>query len=175
MPPELRKKRTYFLLSIALFCGGVVASAVGPFLPEIVELSSAFFFSGAVYFLLCTQKDKLKRSTIYVLWCIITAFLGVLFLELELHVAEWLGGAGMMYPFIAFFLALFAFANILVTGEIIRLSGIAKILLILLAGWMFGRLGVLELEMLRHKSCIPYTEQTQSPSNFSNEDSNDIP
>ncbi len=169
------KRKTFYLLSVVFFCGGAVAVAIGRFLPEIVELSAAFLLSGAIYFLLNTQRDKLKRSTIYVLWCIITAFLGVLFLELGIHIADWLGNATLMYPFIAFFLALFAFAYIIFTGEIIKLSGIAKILLILLAAWMFGRLGVLELEMLRRKSSIPYTEQTQSQSTLSNGDQNDLP
>jgi hypothetical protein len=151
---------------------GVVSFLLGQVLPEIVGFASPFLFSASVYLALRTHKDKLKNSTIYVTWAIITAFMGVVFLELGIHVEEWLGYTTLFYPIIAFFLSLFAFGYILVTGEIIKLSGIAKILLLLIAAWMFGRLGVLELDVYMQKSQNMDSVQVQSPSAPINEEQN---
>ncbi len=168
----LRKRSSFFLWPIVLSCVGAVALLLGQVLLETIGFAAPFLFSASVYLLLVAQKEKLQRSTIFVLWAIITAFLGVLFLELGIHVKEWLGDTTLIYPFIAFLLSLFAFAHILITGEILKLSGIAKILLLLVAAWLFGRLGVLELEMLRKESQNMNSVQVQSPSTLCNEDQN---
>jgi len=179
-----------------LLCSGIATTIMGVFLPKIFGLTSTsdlnptapsavevlcgifglvtpFLFGAAIYFLLNTQKEKLKRSTIYILWSVGTAFLSVLFLEMGLHIDESLGG-GLPYLYIIAFAALLAFANIIVTGEILKLSGIAKILLLLVAGWMLGRLGVLELERVRQESHKLHSVQVQSPIAPPQGDQNDL-
>ena len=159
-----RKSSRSVLWFILLSGGGIIAMMLGAVLHETLGLATPFLFSGSVYLLLNTQKEKLKRSTIYVSWSEITAFLGVLFLELGAHIDECLGGGVLLYLYIAVLAALFAFANIITSGEILKFSGIAKILVLVAVAWMFGRLAALELERVRYESHSSRSVQVQSPS-----------
>jgi len=187
--------KSVFLFKLFLF-SGIATTMVGVFLDKMFGLTSTpdfnptspsaievlcyifalvtpFLFGAAIYFLLNTQKEKLKRSTIYVLWSIGTAFLSVFFLEIGLHINESLGGV-LPYLCIIAFTALLAVVNIIATGEILKLSGVAKILLLLVAGWMLGRLAVLELERVRQESHKLHSVQVQSPIAPPQGDQNDL-
>lgn len=159
-----RKSSRFVLWFILLSGGGIAAMMLGAVLHETLGLAAPFLFSGSVYLLLNTQKEKLKRSTIYVSWSVVTAFLGMLFLELGAHIDECLGCGVLLYPYIAVFASLLALANIITSGEILKFSGIAKILVLVAVAWMFGRLAVLELERVRHESHSSRSVQVQSPS-----------
>jgi hypothetical protein len=190
-----KDNRSFYWFKLLLYCG-ISISILGVFLHRIfgqapppdlnltvpnnimilLTIFSSivpFLYGGSIYFLLNTQKDNLRRSTIYVLWSIFTAFLSVFFLELGLYIDASLG-ASILYFYIIGFAALLAIANIIATGEIIKLSGIAKIILLLVVVYIFGRLGVLELDKVRRESHISHSVQIQSQGTLSQEDQNNL-
>ena len=163
-----RRKRIF--TKVAVFCGiaGAVFLVLAANMHELFGIASLPLFVGAIFLWVKTQEKKMVRSTIYVIASIITGSIGVLFLILGLYVHPVFDyGAFLLYFHAAF--GVFSFVIIIASGEIFKISGIVKILLLLTIGCLIARVTVVTLEGIREKNssaCTPIKHVTSSPGNF---------
>ena len=139
------------VISIILILCGILFLVLGASLHELYGVVSPAFFVPATVLFVKTQKGKITLSTFYITATIITGSIGVLFMILGLHVHPVFNyGCILMYFCAAF--GGYCFIIIIASGEILRISGIVKVILLLVFAILFARIAVVTLEGYRHKS-----------------------
>lgn len=165
---QRRRKRIF--TKVAVFCGiaGAVFLVLAACIHELFVVVSSPLFIGAIFCGVKTQEKKMAGSTIYIIASIITGSVGLLFLILGLYVHPVFDyGAFLLYFHAAF--GIYSFVIIIASGEIFKISGIVKILLLLTIGCLIARVTVVTLEGIREKNssaCTFIKHVTRSPGNF---------
>ncbi|MBW8042154.1 MAG: hypothetical protein FVQ85_19440 [Planctomycetes bacterium] len=141
------------LASISVFFSlcGTIFLILGASLHELYGVASPVFFVAAVVLLAKRRKGKTARSTFYITASIITGSIGIFFLILGLHVHPVLKYGSILLYFCAAFVV-YCFVIIIASGEIVRISGIVKVILLLVFAILFARIAVVTLEGFRRKS-----------------------
>jgi len=151
------------VISIILILCGILFLVLGASLHELYGVVSPAFFVPATVLFVKTQKGKITLSTIYTIASVITGPVGAVFLILGLHVHPVFAyGALLLYFYAAF--AVYCFVIIIADGEIIKISGIVKVVLLLIISVLIGRIVVVTLEGFRHESrkALASQEQTET-------------
>ncbi len=151
------------VISIILILCGILFLVLGASLHELYGVVSPAFFVPATVLFAKTQKGKLTRSTVYTIASIITGSVGAVFMILGLHVHPVFAYGALLLYFCAAF-AIYCFVIIIASGEILKISGILKVVLLLIIGITLARIVVVTLEGVRRESrkALASQEQTET-------------
>ena len=154
-------KRFLASFSIIFILCGILFLILGASVHELYSVISPAFFVAATLLLIKTQQAKIKRSTGYITASIITGSVGVLFLILGLYVHPVFAyGASLLYLYAGF--GVYSFVIIIASGEILKISGIVKVVLLLIITIIIARIAVVTLEKVRHESWKAHMSQEQT-------------
>ncbi len=154
MSAQYKNQKTVKLLtsiSVLFSLCGTIFLILGASLHELYGVASPVFFIAAVVILVKTRKGKTALSTFYITATIITGSIGSFFIILGLHVHP-VFDYGFILLYICAAFGGYCFIIIIASGEILRISGIVKVILLLVFAILFARIAVMTLEGYRHKS-----------------------
>lgn len=162
-----RHRSNKILWSLVCVIAGVVLGFLSAIVHPIFSGVNPAFFVAAIILALLTIEPRIRRSTVLITASILTGALatGITLMGVYIHPVFQHAGGPLIYVAIACALGLLGFARIVASLEIIRLSGILKLVILFAAGMALARLTVGVLESLRHKShaAVFSEEQAQKP------------
>ncbi|MCD6340926.1 MAG: hypothetical protein J7L51_03145 [Desulfurococcales archaeon] len=161
-----KKSKVFFALlyaCIAVACLALAGTPVEVF--DVLGAIGDLFAISAIILAAQSQRGKLRRSSPYLLASIALGCYGVLHMALA-HVTDVFSPNATILVFVvAFLMGLMSLTRILSTGEILRPSGIGKVILLLVIGFMtvsfVGRL-LERARMESRKALAPETKVLRS-------------
>jgi hypothetical protein len=145
-----------FLYITSIGCAILVALCIslGISINEIFGLPAGIFFVLGIIFAADTQKHKMKRATFYTIMSFLFFCFGSLFVTLGEHV-HFAFGAGVILLYAAgAWACIMTFRMMLVDEEIIKISGIFKLICLILIVSLSMKYMVWRLNKVRQKSFI---------------------
>ena len=155
-------------VSIIFSLCGTIFLILGASLHELYGVASPVFFIVAVGLLAKTRKAKTALSTFYITASIITGSIGAFFMIIGLHVHPVFNYGGILLYLCAAF-GVYCFIIIIASGEILKISGILKVILLIVFAILFARIAVVTLEGFRLKSMEANMFQGQTKLSIQND------
>ena len=129
-----KKARMIFVL--LYLCTGSVFFVLGASAHLVFSLAGNVLFTAAIILSITSQDDRFTESTIYTGCSITLSCFALTSMLAGLLIHETLGNGALLTFFVAFFVALMAVVNLFGSGEILRISGIVKLIVLLCAGFI---------------------------------------
>jgi len=149
------------IMSLTCLFIGMILLVLGNIIHEIFGIFSSFFFILFIVLYFISQKNRIKRSTLYTLESIILALWGLGFLILARYIHPIFGTGDLIFYYAALAIGLFSVAIIISSGEILNKTGVLKIILLIVVGCLIARVTVLELNQARSQSQGTSVEKNQ--------------